>query len=105
MAFGFPDGVDISFASDSREAVLGMQDRVPDVVVMAIRTGNSGGFSLALEMNQRIATQGVPMVLLLERSQDEWLAKQAGAAATLVAPFSSAEIVDRVLGILIPAAS
>ena len=97
MAYGFPAGVSVSFAESSREALQTMQDDVPDLVVSAIRTGNSGGFSLALEMNQRIATQGVPMVLLLNRAQDEWLAKQGGAVATLVAPFSSAEVVDLVM--------
>ena len=100
MTFGFPEHVDISFADDSLEAVRIMQTEVPDLVVMAIRTGRSGGFSLALEMNQRVATQGTPLLLLLERPQDEWLAKQAGVSETLVAPYSSAEIVDRALGAL-----
>ena len=100
MTFGFPEHVDISFADDSLEAVRIMQTEVPDLVVMAIRTGRSGGFSLALEMNQRVATQGTPLLLLLERSQDEWLAKQAGVTETLVAPYSSAEIVDRALSAL-----
>ena len=100
MTFGFPEGVDISFARDSIEAAQIMQTQVPDLVVMNIRTGRSGGFSLALEMNQRVATQGIPLLLLLERAQDEWLAKQAGVKDTMVPPFSSAEIVDRVLGTL-----
>ena len=100
MTFGFPEAVDISFARDSLEAAQIMQTDVPDLVVMNLRTGRSGGFSLALEINQRVATQGVPLLLLLERSQDEWLARQAGVADTMVPPFSSAEIVDRVLGTL-----
>lgn len=100
MTFGFPETVDISFARDSLEAVQLMQTQVPDLVVMALRTGRSGGFSLALEMNQRIATQGIPLFLLLERAQDEWLAKQAGVRHTMLPPYSSAEIVDAVLATL-----
>ena len=100
MEFGFPQAVDISFAANSLEAAQIMQTEVPDLVVMPLRTGRSGGFSLALEMNQRVATQGVPLLLLLERSQDQWLAKQAGVTDVMVPPYSSAEIVDRVLGTL-----
>jgi DNA-binding response OmpR family regulator len=98
MTYGFPQDVDVRVVPDVAGAVAQMQSGSPDVVVMSIRNGNAGGFSLALEMNQRVATQGTPIILLLERSQDAWLAGQAGAAAVLTAPFSSAQIVDVVLG-------
>ena len=97
MSYGFPLDVDVQVVRDVAGAVAQMQSASPDVVVMSIRNRNQGGFSLALEMNQRVATQGTPIILLLERSQDAWLAGQAGAAAVVTAPFSSAQVVDVVL--------
>jgi DNA-binding response OmpR family regulator len=95
--FGFPTGVEIDFASDAREAFRKLEARVPDVLVVDIQTGSAGGFSLATEMNQRARMRDVPILMLLERTQDAWLANQAGAARHRVKPLETPDLVADVL--------
>jgi DNA-binding response OmpR family regulator len=47
----------------------------------------------------------VPIVMLLEREQDGWLARQAGAAHVLVKPVETSALVDAALALVRPAAS
>ena len=95
--FGFPIGVEIEFANDAREAIRMIEKQVPDVLVVDIQTGSAGGFSLAKEMNQRSRSKDVPILMLLERSQDAWLANQAGAARHRVKTLETTDLVADVL--------
>jgi DNA-binding response OmpR family regulator len=95
--FGFPTGVEIEFASDAREAFRVIEKRVPDVLVVDLQTGSAGGFSLAKEMAQRAKMRDVPILMLLERSQDAWLADQAGADRHRVKPLETHNLVADVL--------
>ena len=103
-SFGFPSGVEIYLAGDAREAVSSMEEMTPSVVVVDIQSGSAGGFALAREMSQIPRLASVPILFLLERTQDEWLARQAGAAGSVVKPIDTEELVELVLG-LIPAAA
>ena len=103
-SFGFPSGTEILLARDAREAMGSMKDVTPDVVVVDIQSGSAGGFSLAREMSQTARLADVPILMLLERMQDEWLARQAGAARSALKPIDTEEFVELTLG-LIPAAA
>jgi len=102
--FGFPSGVETHLAGDAREALSSMEEMTPAVVVVDIQSGSAGGFALAREMSQIPRLAGVPILFLLERTQDEWLAREAGAAGSAVKPIDTEELVELVLG-LIPAAA
>ena len=102
--YGFADNVRIELATDAREAMAVMLDTVPSAVVVDIQTGSAGGFSLAREMSQFDRLRSVPIVVLLEREQDRWLAKQAGARLILLKPVDTGELVAQVLGLLPDAA-
>lgn len=96
--FGFPTGVEITSAKDARDAIEMIKKQVPDVVVIDIQTGSAGGFSLAKEMHQQLGSKKeVPILMLLERSQDAWLANQAGAARHRVKPLETTDLVADVL--------
>jgi DNA-binding response OmpR family regulator len=98
--FGFPMGVEIEFAKDARDAIQMIEKRVPHVLVVDIQTGSAGGFSLAKEMHQRASSKDVPILMLLERSQDAWLANQAGAARHRVKPLETTDLVADVLDLV-----
>lgn len=95
--YGFPEDVDVTMVVDSHDALAAMKERIPNVVVVDLQTGSAGGFNLLMEMHEDSLTRAVPTLLLLERSQDEWLAKQAGAAAIRVKPLGTSEFVAETL--------
>lgn len=91
--YGFSTGVDVLTARDAREALAVMERQRPSVVAVDIQTGSAGGFALAKEMSQRPQYAGIPMLMLLEREEDAWLARQAGATAYRVKPLGTDELV------------
>ena len=99
VRFGFPTGVEVSLSSDAREAWEWMHDKTPSVAIVDIQTGSSGGFGLARDMAQDPKLAAVPILMLIERRQDEWLAEQAGAAYHCIKPVDADELVAEVLAL------
>jgi DNA-binding response OmpR family regulator len=97
LSFGFPQPVQVTSTVDARDAVRSMQDNIPSVVVVDLQTGSSGGISLMKEMQQHPALASVPVLVLLERDQDAWLARAFGAAAHLTKPVETGELVAQLL--------
>lgn len=100
LLFGSPNGVEISFAKDAREAWKLMTSSVPSVLVGEIRSGSAGAVGLARDMSQHRLLKDVPILMLLERGQDEWLARQAGAHKTLVQPVGSEALITETLALM-----
>ena len=85
---GLPTGFSVRRAGDAREAWEVMRSVTPAVVVVDIRTGSAGGVALARDMSQDRRLDNVPILMLLERPQDEWLARTAGARVIRTRPVS-----------------
>jgi DNA-binding response OmpR family regulator len=98
--FAFPTGVEVVAVSDAREASVRMKTNVPDVLVVDIRTGSAGGFGLLRDMSQRATQHGIPVLMLLERAQDEWLARQAGATRIRLQPIEASDLVAETLSLI-----
>lgn len=98
--WGFPAGVEVDVAADSREAWTIMQEKIPSVAVVDLQTGSAGGFGLARDMAQDEALAAVPILMLLERDQDSWLALQAGAARYRTKPVDMDRLVGDALELL-----
>jgi DNA-binding response OmpR family regulator len=67
----------------------------PDAVVIDLQVGSMGGMAIARDLHQRAAmadTDGVPVVLLLDRQADSFLAKRSGVAAWVTKPFTAHDI-------------
>jgi DNA-binding response OmpR family regulator len=94
LEFGFPEPVEVEFARDARDAWsrLNEDDAPFSAVVVDLQTGTAGGYSLARDMKAVRALAGVPIVILLEREQDVWLARQAGAQAALLKPVTASQV-------------
>ncbi|MFN2526239.1 MAG: hypothetical protein ABR505_08245 [Actinomycetota bacterium] len=92
--FGFPPEIEVSVANDARDAWTLMQTKTPSAVIVDLQTGSAGGFALAKDMSSDGRLANVPVLILLERDQDEWIAKQAGAARTRNKRDTSAVIRD-----------
>jgi DNA-binding response OmpR family regulator len=101
--YGFPQDTNVRFAFDSRDALAEIFEDAPDAIVVDLKTGSAGGFNLIRSMRQDSRARNVPSLLLIERPQDAWLAKQAGATLTRVKPLDVLDLVDDTLSIAEPA--
>ncbi len=66
-----------------------------DAVIIDLQVASMGGMAIARELHQQAALKGqdeVPVVLLLDRAADSFLAKRAGVAAWVTKPFTAHEL-------------
>ena len=98
--FAFPADVDVRCVSDAREAWALLKDLTPDAVVVDIQSGSAGGINLSKDMSQDARLDPVPILMLLQRAEDRWLAGQGGADATLVKPVASDALVRETLALI-----
>lgn len=97
---GLPSGFSLHLAGDAREATDLMRKLTPAVVVVEIRTGSAGGVALARDMAQDRRLVDVPIVMLLERPQDGWLARTAGARIVRTMPITAEALVHDIRSLL-----
>jgi DNA-binding response OmpR family regulator len=105
LRYGFPDDVQLSFVVDAREALRSLPEFVPSIVVVDLQTGSAGGYGLARDMAADSSWARVPVIMLLERDQDAWLARQAGARATLTKPVTAGRLTEEIRALATGAAS
>ena len=98
--FGFPSHAEVRTASDAREAREVLKDFQPSVVVADLMTGSAGGFVVAREMSQMSALVDVPILILLDREQDSWLADQAGATMHRTKPMTAESLAADALSLI-----
>jgi DNA-binding response OmpR family regulator len=93
--------IDHSDPGTAREALLAEN---PVAVVIDLQIGNMGGMAIARELHQQAALNEeaeIPVILLLDRAADSFLAKRAGVAAWVTKPFTAHDIrtaVEHALG-------
>lgn len=92
-----PPEIDTEGVRDARRAWTAMTGRRPQAVIVDLQTGSAGGFALAKDMAQLARLAAVPVVMLLERAQDGWLARQAGATAYFARPVAPQVVAESVL--------
>lgn len=87
-------------AREARDAWVAMKDREPSLVIVDLQTGSAGGFALSHDMDATDRLDSIPVLMLLDREQDAWLARQAGADSYMVKPVGAGTIVARVRELL-----
>jgi CheY-like chemotaxis protein len=73
-----------------------LRDR-PEVVVADEIASRAGAFALTRALRDDVEPYTGAVIILLERSQDTWLAKWSGADAWFVMPVDPFELADRLL--------
>jgi CheY-like chemotaxis protein len=94
-------GEEVSFleAFNGNDALVIAEARHPDLVVADVAVSPYGGFGLTRDLKARPDT-ACPVILVLERFQDEWLGRWSGADALVnrpVDPFALAQVAGRLL--------
>ncbi|HEX2294530.1 MAG TPA: hypothetical protein VHN37_04400 [Actinomycetota bacterium] len=98
--YAFPEDFDVVVVDDARAALSELALWTPAVVVVDLLAGSAGGFALGSDMSQDARLRGVPLLVLIDRPQDEWLARQAGADAVRTKPIDTAELVSSALDLV-----
>ena len=95
-------GESVSFleAQDGEQgARIGLRER-PDAIVADEIASRAGAFSLARDLRGAVEPYRGPIVIVLERKHDAWLARWSGADAWLVQPVDPFELADRLVELI-----
>ena len=87
-------------ADDARQGLASAQTQTPSLVIVDLQSGSAGGFSLSRDMRDDPALSRVPIFMLLDRSDDAWLAKQSGADSWATKPVDGHQLVRDGLALL-----
>ena len=100
VTYSSPSDCDVIVADDARQAITLMHERRPAVAIVEIHTGSAGGYGLTREMFEDPELTRIPVLMLIDRVQDGWLAEQAGAARWRTKPVDGALLVDEALALI-----
>jgi CheY-like chemotaxis protein len=94
-------GEEVSFleAANGNDALVLAAAHHPDLVVADVAVTPYGGFGLTRDLKGNPETD-CPVILILERFQDEWLGRWSGADALVnrpVDPFALAQVAGQLL--------
>jgi DNA-binding response OmpR family regulator len=92
--------VEFSEAADGVQGMAKAWKELPDVVVVDEITSRAGAFAVARDLKGSIPAFPGRVVILLDRPQDAWLARWAGADAWFTKPFNPFELSEVVAGFL-----
>ncbi len=94
-------GEEVTFleAANGNDALVLAEAHHPDLVVADVAATPYGGYGLTRDLKANPET-ACPVILILDRYQDEWLARWSGADALVyrpVDPFALAQVASRLL--------
>jgi DNA-binding response OmpR family regulator len=98
---------DVHHEADPRLAVARAAELAPEAVIVDLQVGSMGGMALTRAIHDAAALGEItpaPVILLLDRSADAFLARRAGANAYVVKPFEAQELRNALASVLTPAA-
>ena len=101
-ALGLP-GYELQNHDDPRSLTEAVTEFEPDAVVIDLQVASMGGMAMTRSLKEAALTPGfreLPVVLLLDRSADVFLAKRAAADAWLQKPFNTADLRSTVAAVL-----
>jgi DNA-binding response OmpR family regulator len=90
---------EIQQLSDPRMALDQLEALSPDVVIVDMQVGSMGGMAVIRAIRSGTSSEDRPrMVLLLDRSADEFIARRAGADASVIKPINAVALRQAVAG-------
>jgi CheY-like chemotaxis protein len=97
-------GTEVREVTDPRAVVDEVVDFEPDVIIIDMQIGSMGGMAVARAVRNaeyESSLADIPLILLLDRAADAFLAKRASAHAWLTKPITAQDLratLDRVQG-------
>jgi len=96
------EGYDVALAGDGEEALLLVDERLPDLIVLDWMLPKVSGIEVCRRLRQRNETRNVPIIMLTARGEetDRIRGLDTGADDYVVKPFSMTELCARVRAVL-----
>jgi two-component system phosphate regulon response regulator PhoB len=96
------EGYDIAVAGDGEEALMLVDERLPDLIVLDWMLPKVSGIEVCRRLRQRNETRNVPIIMLTARGEesDRVRGLDTGADDYLVKPFSMTELTARIRAVL-----
>jgi two-component system phosphate regulon response regulator PhoB len=96
------EGYDVTLAGDGEEALLMVEERLPDLIVLDWMLPKVSGIEVCRRLRQRNETRNVPVVMLTARGEesDRVRGLDTGADDYVVKPFSMTELTARIRAVL-----
>jgi len=96
------EGYEVTLAGDGEEALLTVEERLPDLIVLDWMLPKVSGIEVCRRLRQRNETRNIPIVMLTARGEetDRVRGLDTGADDYVVKPFSMSELVSRIRAVL-----
>ncbi|HEY5412639.1 MAG TPA: phosphate regulon transcriptional regulator PhoB [Caulobacteraceae bacterium] len=96
------EGYEVNLSADGEEALLTIEERQPDLVVLDWMLPSLSGIEVCRRLRQRSVTRNLPVLMLTARSEetDRIRGLDTGADDYLVKPFSMVELCARIRAVL-----
>lgn len=96
------EGYDVALAGDGEEALLLVDERLPDLIVLDWMLPKISGIEVCRRLRQRNETRNVPIIMLTARGEesDRVRGLDTGADDYVVKPFSMTELTARIRAVL-----
>ena len=96
------EGYDIALATDGEEALMMVDERLPDLVVLDWMLPKVSGIEVCRRLRSRPETRNVPIIILTARGEetDRIRGLDTGADDYVVKPFSMSELTARIRAVL-----
>ena len=96
------EGYDVALAGDGEEALLLVDERLPDLMVLDWMLPKVSGIEVCRRLRQRNETRNLPIVILTARGEesDRVRGLDTGADDYVVKPFSMTELTARIRAVL-----
>ena len=96
------EGYDVALAGDGEEALMMVDERLPDLIVLDWMLPKISGIEVCRRLRQRNETRNVPILMLTARGEetDRIRGLDTGADDYVVKPFSMTELAARIRAVL-----
>jgi two-component system phosphate regulon response regulator PhoB len=96
------EGYEVALAQDGEEALMQVDERLPDLVVLDWMLPKVSGIEVCRRLRSRPETRNVPIILLTARGEetDRIRGLDTGADDYVVKPFSMSELTARIRAVL-----
>lgn len=96
------EGYEVTSAGDGEEALLQIQERLPDLVVLDWMLPKVSGIEVCRRIRQRPESRNVPIIMLTARGEetDRIRGLDTGADDYVVKPFAMSELAARIRAVL-----
>lgn len=92
------NGLKPAFAQSGRKALISIQTRRPDLILLDIMMPEMDGFELCQQLQQNPETQDIPVIFLTAKTEKEDVIQglELGAVDYVTKPFNTLELIKRV---------